>query len=226
MPAVQLPLQIKLSDSATFANFESHTNEELVSVLKNNSEAFVYWYAAKACGKTHLLQALCHAANEQGNTAIYIPLKELVSFGPGVFEGIEQYDVICIDDIELIAGNDKWERALFNLYNEIRDTTTQLRVSASCAPNALEIKLKDLLSRLQSATVYQLNELGDEQKGQLLQNRARQRGFDFPVDVAKYVVTHLPRDMHSLIKVLDGLDDASLQEQRKITIPFVKKYLD
>ena len=225
MTEFQLPLKIQLNDSATFDNFVTDNNEELLNLLSLDKEPFVFCYSSEATGKTHIMQALCHAAVESKLSAFYIPLSELSQLNPEMLEGLEQYDVICIDDIQCLAGHSHWERALFNLYNQIKDSATRLRVTANVAPGALAIQLQDLLSRLQSAAVYQLHSLSDDQKIVLLQKRARMRGFSFPEDVARYVVTHSPRDMHSLLKILDCLDDASLQEKRLLTIPFVKKWL-
>jgi DnaA family protein len=47
-----------------------------------------------------------------------------------------------------------------------------------------------------------------------------------PEEVANFLLTHVPRDMTNLISVLDALDALSLQEKRKLTIPFVKSALN
>jgi DnaA family protein len=86
-------------------------------------------------------------------------------------------------------------------------------------------QLPDLLSRLGSGPVYRINELDDQGKQSALQLHARNRGFDMPDDVANYLLKHCPRDMVSLFKILDQLDEASLSAQRKLTIPFVSTLL-
>ncbi|MEI8647476.1 hypothetical protein P4S73_05115 [Paraglaciecola sp. Hal342] len=47
-----------------------------------------------------------------------------------------------------------------------------------------------------------------------------------PEKVAVYLVNHWQRDMPSLMNTLDKLDQLSLQQQRKLTIPFVKEALN
>lgn len=220
MPVYQIPLQIKLNDAATFGNFISAGNQQLVSLLQSD-EAFVYYWAKDATGKTHLAQAMCHAQQN----SIYLPLSELEQWQPEIFEGLESFDLICLDDIEQLAGKPDWEEALFNLFNRVRDSGKKLRISADASPNNLNVKLNDLLSRLTWGVTVQVQPLSDEDKVAALSLRAKQRGFGLPDEVALYLLKHCPRDMHNLFTILDRLDDASLQAQRRLTIPFIKESL-
>jgi DnaA family protein len=87
------------------------------------------------------------------------------------------------------------------------------------------LSLEDLRSRLQWGLTYQVHSLTDEDKQQALQMRARARGLELSDDVAQYIIQRLPRDTNELFWQLARLDHASLAEQRKLTIPFVKKVL-
>ena len=46
-----------------------------------------------------------------------------------------------------------------------------------------------------------------------------------PVDVGRFLLNRLSREMDLLLNTLDRLDNASLEAQRKLTIPFVKEVL-
>ena len=222
MPAYQLPLQIKLNDAATFANFYAAGNEELVSLLKQGTEPYIYIWSAEAAGKTHLLQSVCLASEKQ---SIYLPLGEFEQLSPEILDGLEQYNVICLDDINAIAGQLEWEEALFHLYNRVKEAGGHLRVAGTATVNQLSIKLPDLVSRLNWGPVFHLHSLTDEQKAKALKMRASLRGFDMSDEVANYLINHYPRDMHNLFAILDRLDEATLQAQRRLTIPFIKKYI-
>lgn len=221
MPAYQIPLQIKLNDAATFDNFISSGNEQLLLLLQSD-EAFVFYWSNEATGKTHLAQALCH----QQPNSIYLPLSEIAQWQPGIFEGLEGFDLICLDDVDHLAGKPDWEEVLFSLFNRVRDTGKKLRISAHASPKNLDIKLNDLQSRLTWGVTIQVQPLSDEDKLAALSLRAEQRGFGLPDDVAGYLLKHCPRDMKTLFTILDRLDDASLQAQRKLTIPFIKTCLE
>lgn len=220
MSGYQYPLQIRLNDNATFNNFFIADNAQAIDLLQSN-EPYVYLWSAAAAGKTHLLQATCH----QHSNAIYLPLAEHKQWQPDIFEGLENYALVCLDDVDTVAGTAEWESALFNLFNRLRDANSRLCVSANCSPTSLPIRLPDLVSRLSWGVSLRLNELTDEQKVKALTMRAEVRGFTIAEEVASYLLKHCPRDLHNLFAILDKLDDASLQAQRRISIPFIKQCL-
>jgi DnaA family protein len=220
MSGYQLPLQIQLNDNATFANFFLADNAQAVELLRSD-EAFVYLWSSVATGKTHLLQSICHETPR----CIYLPLTDYEDWHPSMFEGLEEYAVVCLDDIHLIAGDADWELALFGLFNRIRDTQHRLIVTANCSPAILGIRLPDLASRLSWGVSLRMQEMSDEQKVQALAMRADLRGFKMSSDVASYLLKHCPRDLHTLFAILDKLDNASLQAQRRITQPFIRDCL-
>lgn len=220
----QLLLGIGLRDNVSFSNFYPAQNQQVVQALQQADEAFIYLWGSHACGKTHLLQALCQAVAEQGQAVAYLPLAE-EGMVPQMLEGMETMSLLAIDDLDQIAGNAGWETALFHLYNRMRDAGGRLLVTARVAPAALPVQLRDLASRLSYGLTLQLHELGDEDKLKLLQLRAGNRGFDLPDEVGNYLLKRCERDMESLIRLLEKLDSATMEAQRKLTIPFVKSLL-
>lgn len=221
----QLPLSIGLRDSATYANYYAGPNAQLIHCLKEGQEPFVYLWGAEGSGKSHLLQAACHAATESGVRAAYLPLVELTELSPEVLEGLEQIDVIAIDNIETISSHGEWERALFNLYNRVRELGGRLYVAGNGSPASLDIMLPDLVSRLGWGPVFQLEPLTDDDKRRALQMRAERRGMTLTDEVAGYLMKHAERDLHSLFELLERLDRESLVAQRKLTIPFVREFI-
>lgn len=154
-------------------------------------------------------------------------MAELMTMDPVVLlDGLEQLDLVCIDDLHLLEGQPEWQTAMFHLYNRVRDSGRQLLLGARKSPRGMDISLADLLSRLQWSLVFQLQPMNDRDKVAALRRRSRLRGFDLPEDVAQYILHRAPRDTRALFLLLEQLDRASLMAQRKITIPFVKQVLD
>jgi DnaA family protein len=222
---VQLPLQIQLRDEATFDNFlPSPASAALLASLRQQAagdgEAIVYIHGPAGAGKSHLLQAACQLA---GSAAIYLPLADLARFRPEeVLQGIESLDLVCLDDVDSAAGKDHWEEALFHLCNRARQRGCRLLVAGKAAPRALSVTLEDLRSRLGWGIVYQLAAPADEEKIDILRFRAASRGLQLAPEVCVYLVSRAPRDLDSLLAVLDTLDSASLAHQRALSIPFIK----
>lgn len=225
----QLPLGVQLRDDATFDNYYAADNALVIDQLRsqlNAGERYIYLHGSKGCGRSHLLQAACHQAQQMQAASVFLPLEQLYHYDPSaLFDGLEQLALVCIDDIHCVAGQAHWERPLFDLYNRLADSGTHLLVSAHCAVRELPIALADLSSRLSWGAVYHIQALSDEQCMQALQFRAARRGLQISDDVAQYIVYRSQRDTGSLLAILDTLDNASLKEQRRLTVPFVKSAL-
>ena len=229
MQITQLPLGLKLRDDAILDNFFIGSNEQIVEALKafisRQSEQFIYCYGEPGVGRTHLLQACCHAASEKNETIFYLPLSNYAEFSPAIFDDMEQQRYVCIDDIDAIVGNHAWEEALFHFYNRARENQVSLLVSAKKAPQQLSCVLPDLQSRLTWGLVLEIKSLTDEEKIDALKMRAALRGFSVSTEVGNYLIRHYPRHMHDLFAVLEALDQASLAAKRRLTIPFVRSVM-
>jgi DnaA family protein len=145
---------------------------------------------------------------------------------PGsLLEGLDDLDWLCIDGLQFVAANSAWELALFALFNALRDKGGRLLIAANASPNKLPIALPDLQSRLNWGLALSIQPLSDEEKLAALQLRAKARGLDLSDEVGQYILHRAPRDMGPLFQCLNTLDKASLAEQRRLTIPFVKQVL-
>jgi len=114
---------------------------------------------------------------------------------------------------------------VFHLFNRLRDSGRRLLLAATASPRELGVGLPDLQSRLSLALVFQLQPLSDEDKLRALQLRASRRGLHLTDEVGRFILTRGARSMSALFELLDRLDQASLQAQRKLTIPFLKEVL-
>ena len=229
-PHFQLPLPIHQSDDETLENFYAENNLLLLNSLQKNflqlHQQFFYLWGNKGSGKSHLLKGVCQHYLAQQRPALYVPLNKAQYFSPAVLENLEQQALVCLDDLQAVIGNTEWEVAIFDLINRVRETgRTLLIMSADQSPVNLPVQLPDLASRLTWGEVYQLAPLNDKQKIDVLQKAAYQRGIELPDETANFLFKRLERDMKTLFNALEKLDQASLQAQRKLTIPFVKEIL-
>jgi DnaA family protein len=222
----QLALPLRLQDHAVFESFLPVGNESLVAFLRETAgrgDGPGGWiWGASATGKTHLLQAVCERA---GDRAQFLPLKDLAAAGPEILDGLASRHFVCLDDVDRLSGNDDWEVGLFRLVNALTDAGHVMICSASAASREAGFRLPDLVSRFARLPSFHLTPLADAERMAALQLRARHRGIDLPDDTASYLLTRSQRDMASLYTLLDKLDSESLREQRRLTIPFVKKVL-
>jgi DnaA family protein len=128
--------------------------------------------------------------------------------------------------VDAVAGDLAWERALFQLFNDAHEMRTRLVFAAGAPPGALPWALDDWRSRAAACVVYQLRELDDAGRIEALRLRAQQRGLHLPAETADYLLRRMPRDLASLLGLVDDLDEASLAAQRRLTIPFIRDALE
>lgn len=225
----QLTLPVNLREDATLSNFHPGQNKILLSLLQNiaagKGEHFLYYWGQRGVGRSHLLQATCHYAHSIQRSCFYLPLSSLDVLTAQVFEGLENMQVICIDDVHLIAGIPAWEEALFHLYNRVQMMGNYLVISGQHAPQNLGLHLPDFTSRLNAGLCLQLQDLIDAEKLQVLQGRAKERGMLLSDTVGKYLLTHHARSLADLFAILEQLEQATLIAKRRLTVPFVKTVL-
>ena len=227
---LQLSLEVKLDDQATFDNFYAPrgTPQHLATfVLQDEGQKYAYLVGAEGSGLSHLLQAACQKTALGHNAgAVYMPLTEMQDYPPEqVLENLESASLLCLDDLQSVVHRQEWQEPLFNLFNRCMDAGTKLVIAAHAMPDDLDLDLDDLLTRLKSGVLLQMLAYKDADQRRLLQHRANRRGLYLSDEVALFLLNRLPRNSHQLMDALEKLDGASMQEQRRLTTPFVKSVL-
>ena len=222
----QLPLGFEAGELFTFESFVAGSNFVAKGLAQQTAlgegEKQLYFWGEPGLGKSHLLQASCNLAARNQQTVCYLTQTEIANQSVEMFDGLEQVELICLDDIETWLSNSVWETALFDLINRVRENNNRLIMASTQPPDEVFVKLPDLRSRLSWGPVFQLQDLSDKEKFQALRYRARQSGLELPENVADYLMQRYPRDMFGLFERLAVLDKASMAMQRRLTIPLIK----
>lgn len=228
--AQQLPLQFEFRANQTFSDFFCGSNREIVTHLQQCiaglGEQLIFLWGKTGQGKSHLLQACCHQAQNQGLSSFYFDLSNGELPDPAMLNGLDELDAVCFDNIEHIAGHADWELAFFNFFNRHRDRGHKLVVSASFAPNDIAIRLPDLKTRLNWGLTLKIQPLADNERIEALIFKADQMGFEIAPQAGRFLLTHYDRELASLWALLEKLDKASLAAKRKLTLPFLKQILN
>lgn len=231
--ARQLTLPVNLPDEMNFDSFLSLHNEPVVTHLINainydgSSTSIHYIYGFAGLGKTHLLCACCQMATEQGKHGFYLDLAQISDINQAVFDGLEAFDVVCIDNLDVVKDHHEAQFGLFDFINrclERGDVT--LIFAGQQSVNALALSLKDLASRLTWGTTFALNAISDSDKKHILIYRANLLGMTMPDEVANFLLNHKARGMEDLMTALKSIERATLELKRPVTIPMVKEALD
>ncbi|ROO36749.1 DnaA regulatory inactivator Hda [Salinisphaera orenii] len=226
--ATQLVLGVQLPQSATLDAFVGGRNsaaKAAVADLAAGRSERLFIHGPEATGKTHLLQAVCRAVGDGGARSVYVPLAQLGRDAESLLAGLDDMDCVCVDDVSAIAAHRDAEIALLSLTEGLRHRGGRLLAADARPPADIGLALPDLASRLGWGGVVAMATPDDADKQAMLVRRAAQRGMDLPEATARWLLRHGTRDVPWLMDALERLDEASLAEQRRLTIPFVKQAL-
>ena len=211
-----------------FEDFVVGPNKAVVEALKHIPDepgSHVFLHGGEGSGKTHLLNALCHETRERGGRAFYLALKRLPTDAIESLQGLEKLDLVCVDDLHVIAGIDAWEEALFHCFNRIREANGRLLISSRKPLSELDIGLPDLASRLAWGLRLPLIPLEDHDKLKVISMQSHALGFSLSEEVQQYLLKHHERSMSALIQTVENLHQAALITKRRITVPLAREVL-
>jgi DnaA family protein len=224
----QLTLALDTAPSTSFDSFHVDgdnvtTRDALKAFVDGELEdSQVFIWGAEGSGKTHLLTAACEAYNQQGYRIAYLP-GEIIN-NSGSLDGLENLDLLCIDDLQRL--DHAAEVDLFHLINRCRAAGAKLILAADRSVDELGFHLADLQTRLSWELVFHLTPLGDSALRDAFRKEIELRALQASDEVLAYVLKRFPRRMNILKEVVNTLDEVSLSEQRRITVPFIKQVFD
>tara|TARA_B100000579_G_scaffold429026_1_gene440143 strand:- start:273 stop:959 length:687 start_codon:yes stop_codon:yes gene_type:complete len=202
--------------------FES-SNIEVKDALVGSEDIFLY--GLEKTGKTFLLQSLCNYYFNEGKTSLFMPLNEVRGLGSQITESLENLDLICIDDIDLIASDDSWEIAIFNLINSCLLTNCRLVFCSSFNPSNINFELKDLISRIKKINHIELSPVKTNNLPSAIKFIANSRSINLDEREIDYLITYSERSIANLINIIERLDGLSMELKRKITVPLIKEII-
>jgi len=113
----QLILDVSLPVYANFDTFIANGNEIIVAKFKEiamrpDMGRTVYLSGPQASGKTHLLHAACHKANENGvnedHASLFLNLAQ-AGLQPGILYGWDHVQMICLDNLDAVLESKLWQ---------------------------------------------------------------------------------------------------------------------
>lgn len=233
--AAQLTLPIELDETFKFENFNDATNASLIKHIKallsersNASDEQSYYggviWGESSSGKTHFLAAISDFYRKQLKGKVCWLEQQSVTRAQATQGDAKR--LYIFDDLDEAVDDLTAEKNLLSIVEQIKQQNSLLIISSKKSAKRMSVTLADLSSRLQAMDSFELNALEDEHKREVLTQKARQRGFSLSDDVLNWLLTHTSRDLGVLSALLDQIDEASLAQHRKVTIPLIKAILE
>ena len=223
----QLTFPWNKENKSSFDSFyTTKLNKQLLFLLKDEAlKEDLLIYGAKDSGKTYLLQALCNQFNNQGKSSFFLPMRQAIELSVDILDSLENIELVCIDGLESLVGNKAWEIGLFNLINRSFNCNNRLIFTSAKNIDGMNFELKDLDSRLRKIQSHELHSLADDDILSALKHIANLRSIELGSKEAQYLLTYADRNISDLVKILESLDQLSMEMKRKITIPLIKEVI-
>lgn len=209
----QLLLNLLPDPTPSLSHFMPGDNAELLESLQRWLEApqaypgnlFVVW-GTEGVGKSFLTRCLL----EKGFT----PLPLDVQSPPAATTGW------LLDDAQNLHTDGQQD--LFRHLIRLAQTNERLFVTLDASPDMQRTLREDVRTRLGAGHIYRLTPLNEHQQRTLLAQRAAQRGWQLTEDVLDTLYQRAPRDLSSLTQLIERLDQLSLEQKRRITLPLLR----
>ena len=220
----QIPINFSFCNAKTLDNYISGENKHLIKALKefakNNHGQLIYLFGEKSTGKSHLCKAVFDIIEDTKilvNQHNFDALKEI---------DFQNINYLILDDFEIILEKVNNEDTLFYYINEFIISKKSLLISSINSTEQITFTKKDLKSRLTSNLIFNIKEISDERKVEVLKNITEDIGWTIEENVCQYIMNHYRRDLFFLCNVLKSLDENSLALKKRVTIPFVKSIIE
>ncbi|HEY9579233.1 MAG TPA: chromosomal replication initiator DnaA [Rhizorhapis sp.] len=117
------------------------------------------------------------------------------------------------------------EEALFHAWNDAQTGHYPLLLIADAPPAQWDIALPDLRSRLAAAPHVAIEEPDDALALALIEKGLADCGAAWSPDLPGWLHRRIERSYAAIASVIDLLNDVSLSQSRKISVPFAKEAL-
>jgi chromosomal replication initiator protein len=173
----------------------------------------LYVHSAVGLGKTHLLQAVAHAAASQGRSAIYLTAEKFMygfvaslqsQTSVAYKERLRAIDLLIFDDAQFLQG--KAIQAEFgHALNSLLDAGRDVIVAADRPPNDLEALDERVRSRLGAGLCVEISPLDEPLRLKILEARvAAARSLQPSFGLSNAVLAFVARSIHSNGRDLEG----------------------
>ncbi|MGE3334959.1 MAG: DnaA/Hda family protein [Rhodospirillaceae bacterium] len=167
-------------------------------------------FGPAGCGKSHLAQVFALRAQ-----AVAIAAPDLTTDAVGALLG--KYKAFLVEE-----GDACDERALFHLFNGVRESNGALLLTGREPPARWATELADLKSRLSSIPAVPIAPPDDAMMEAVLVKLFSDRQLGVAPDVIAYVLRRIDRSFAAARKLVATADKESLAGKRPITIPLMK----
>lgn len=205
-----------LNPNCNFNTFIEGSSNKLArtvaeTIAKNPGKTFnpFFIYGASGVGKTHLANAIGLKVKELNPAArvLYVSahlfkVQFIDSFKNNTFNDFVHFyqtiDVLIIDDMQEIAGNEGTQNTFFHIFNQLHQNGKQLVMTADKPPVLLQGLEERLITRFKWGMVAELEKPSLDLRKNILRSKVQRDGWNFPDEVIDYIAQHTTESVRDL----------------------------
>jgi chromosomal replication initiator protein len=243
-PRSQFPTNTqKLQERYNFSSFIVGPSNELAyfacyDAASNLGQKYnpLYIFGGSGLGKTHLITAVANYLHKQ-KPLVNICYNSIESFINELNRALvnntlnrfqdkyRKIDCLLLDDIQLLAGNERTQEELFHTFNALYDNGKQIIVTSDKKPKDIRQLEKRLRTRFEWGLLADLRPAEEETKVRIVQAKSRQMGLQ----ISKTTALFLARQPESNIRVLEGylnrIQAFSQLKHQEVTLEMAKSVI-
>lgn len=205
-----------LSPDYTFDNFIVGPANRLphaaaLAVVENPGRSYnpLFLHGPVGLGKTHLIQAVCHAlvARADPLKILYLSCEAFVNdyirtIKDGDWEAFRYryrtVDVLLVDDVQFLGSSEHTQEEFFHTFNSLYHAQRQIVVTSDCAPQDMPKIQERLVSRFKWGLVARIEPPAYETRVAIIQRKAAMQGVQLPEDVVQLLAASITTNIREL----------------------------
>ena len=203
-----------LNSKYTFNTFVVGSSNSLahaaaLEVARNPGSSYnpLFIYGGVGLGKTHLLQAIGHAALASHIRVLYVSTEQFTNeFINAIQERktrefrhkYRNVDMLLIDDIHFIAGKGQTEKSFFHTFDKLHNANHQIVITNNCPPKSIPLLQEGLRSRLEWGLVTGIQPPDFKTRLTILQAKTKDKGVNIALDVLELIAQRAQQNVREL----------------------------
>jgi len=196
-----------------YVNDNNLEASELIKLWPNWFNGAVVIYGPTKSGKSHL----ANIWKENSNANIYNLEDDLL------LSNIDTKKDFVLDNFHNLSEND--EEIFFHIYNQTLNNKKNILITLDKS-KFNKINLKDLESRFNSFSSATINPPDDNLVNALIVKFFKDQQINIDPSVITFIINRIERDYGAIFNFLKKIDNLSLENKTKISIPFLNKFFD
>lgn len=120
-------------------------------------------------------------------------------------EKFQDIDVLVIDDVQFLSKKEQTQNELYNIFNLLYEANKQIIISWDRAPKELTELEPRLRSRFEWGITVDIGKPDFETRLAIIQEKAREKEFMIPQDVAEFIAANVTENVRELEGVLNQM---------------------